>query len=1068
MISGTVRRVETGRLRLWLLGSFSVEGDLEGPLPHGKALRLLKLLAAHYGQFVSVDTVIGSLWGQHPPHNATRNVAVLVSRLRRAIGRRRIDGGPSGYRLVRDEFTVVDLFEAEETVRTAERELSRGMYAPAAVCAEQAVKVLTVGRPLADEPDANWAEDLRRSAERHVRRARVCRWTAALELEEHRIVIEVASDAVAADPLDEEASRALMLGYQRDGQSGAALVTYKALRVALAEQLGIDPSPASQALFLSVLRAELPSTSRSSRSAVAMSPLIGRDAELEQLRGLWAQAVNGRPAVGLVVGEAGIGKSALVGAIADEIEHSGGLVLSTGCSEAEHSLYLQPLVQAVREAVARFDTRTVCDLGGERLGALIELVPELARVTGSRRYERVTPELEHRRSLEALAAFFSRVAERQPVLLAMEDLQHAGQSTIEALHFLASRWQGDRILVIGTERMNEDPPAVAPLRDLACCMHLRPLSMAAVTNLVEQSGLALDPERLYEWTGGSPLFVTELLCHLRSTNTDRLELGVPVSLREAVAERLDHAGPEVALFLAQGAILGTSFSLEVVAALAGVDEEECARHAERALRAGLLVARGDSFRFANDVVQQVAYESIPEPIRISRHRRAAKLFDARPEAAAHQLAAAHDWPEAAKAWLLAAHAAHLAFANREAERLLTEALVAAEHAGDGYLLATVRFRRGEIRTDLGRHEDARSDHESALALARELGDEELEARVLEQLGWTALYARDAMGAVDLAARASHLAESAAAAPGALRSAQLLVGRTRHWDGDYAGAAAAYEQVLSAETGDPTTAIALAYRGALLQHMDRFVEAQSVLERAIALCERNGQFRPLLQTLFFTGLARGDVGDFEGALRALDRARRLLDNYGVSYYRAGIETTTSWLWQELGDVGRAREHAEHAVELAHRGGGALELEQELHALLALADCDLMLGRDDDAGVRVEAAAPMLDKSLPFKPRAKMRLLEMRARWDPGQAEGLLDYARTYSSVKYESLALRHLGYREEAARKATSTGSDLLVGQLGDPVASRAAVDHITAGLSPELRDTFLSKGRLVTGRFRVC
>lgn len=1068
--NGTVRRVETGRVRLRLLGRFSVEGDLDGPVPSGKAQRLLKLLAAQHGHFVPVDLVIDALWGDDPPQHADRNVAVLVSRLRRSLGRRRIEGGPSGYRLVLDELTVVDIFEAEELVQAAERELSRRMYALAAVSAEQASKLLAAGRPLTDEREAPWAEDLRRLSERQLRRARACGWTAALELGEHRTAIELAGDAVATDPLDEEACRALMLGYQRDGESGAALVAYKSLRTALAEQLGSDPSPASQALFLSILRSEVPATSSRARPEdfrVEPSPLVGRDAELERLLELWSQAVNGHAVVSLVVGEAGIGKSALVGALADQVKHTGGLVLATGCSEAERSFYLQPLVEAVREAVARFDARTIRDLSGVWLGTLIELVPELARLAGTVRYERVAPELEHRRSLEALAAFLARVAERQPIMLTIEDLQHAGQSTIEALHFLATRWEHERILVVGTERMTEDPPAVARLRDLASCMQLRPLSMTAVAALVEHAGLSLDPGRLYEWTGGSPLFVTELLRHPGTAKTERIELGIPVSLHEAVAERLDHVGEDVSLVLAQGAILGTAFSLEEVAALSGLDEEECARRAERALRAGLLAVRGDSFRFANDIVQQVAYDSVPEPIRINRHRRAAKLFDARPEAAAHQLAAAQDWPEAAKAWLLAAHAAHLAFANREADRLLTEALRSAGRSEDGYLLATVRFRRGQIRTDLGRHDDARADHECALALARELGDEELEARVLEQLGWTALYARDALVAVDLAARASQLAESAAAAPGALPSSGLLLGRTRHWDGDYSGAASAYEQVLSAETGDTTRAIALAYRGALLQHMDRFAEAQSVLERAAVLCRRTGQFRPLLQTLFFTGLARGDVGDFEGALRALDRARRLIDTYGVSYYRAGIDTTTSWLWQELGDVGRAREYAERAVDLAHRGGGALELEQELHALLALADCDLMLGRDDDAGARVEAAAPMLDKSLPFQPRATMRLLEMRARWDRGQAEALLEYARTYSSAKYESLALHHLGRDEEAARKAAGTGSDLLIGQLGEAAASRAAVNRIAGALSPELRDRFGSGGRLLGRTFRA-
>jgi len=107
-----VRKVEPGRLRLRLLGRFGVEGDLKGPAPTGKAERVLKVLAANHGQPVPVETIVDALWHDDPPQRADRNVAVLVSRLRRSLGRARIVGGPSAYRLVLDGRTVVDLFEA--------------------------------------------------------------------------------------------------------------------------------------------------------------------------------------------------------------------------------------------------------------------------------------------------------------------------------------------------------------------------------------------------------------------------------------------------------------------------------------------------------------------------------------------------------------------------------------------------------------------------------------------------------------------------------------------------------------------------------------------------------------------------------------------------------------------------------------------------------------------------------------------------------------------------------------------------------------------------------------------
>jgi DNA-binding SARP family transcriptional activator/tetratricopeptide (TPR) repeat protein len=1055
-------------LRLRLLGPFAVEGELQAPVPVGKAQRALAVLAERAGEFVSVSTLVDALWDAAPPRRAERNVAALISRLRRALGRDRIDGNATGYRLATDHLSV-DLLEAIGLVRTAERELRTGRLALASTSAERATELLDGGVALAGERDDPWVEELRQAVARWLRRARICWAAAALELGAPDVTVQAAEALLRADPLDEEACRVVMAGHQQAGRSGAALTAYHYLRRAMSEQLGSDPSPATEAVYVSVLRSEHPPAAPAGNWPSEPVPaghesLVGRGAELARLRQLWDEAAVGSPALTVITGEAGIGKSALVKRFAEEPGQTGALVVAVACFEAERSLYLQPLAQAVRTIMRRLPPREVLELAGTRVGTLAQLVPELTDVVGPVSYERASAELEHGRSLDALAGFFSRLSARRPVLLIVEDCQHASRSTLEALHLVTSQWAGSRMMLMVTERTSEDEPVTSQLRDVASSwIELEPLRPADVATLVRQSGLAYDIAQLNSWTGGSPLFVTELLRHPAPATAPALDgdpVIVPRSLHDAVAERIAHGGEPTAELLAQGAVLGGAFTLDDVAMLSGIDVEDCARRAARALRAGLLVASGETFRFANDIVRQVAYESAPEPVRASRHRRAAGMSADHPEAAARHLVAAGDWPAAARAWLAAAETAHLAFANNDAAELLGHALASARRAGSPDQVIEVLLRRGRAFSELGRYEDARADHQAALELARSANDFVLEARALEQLGWTALFARDAPHAVDFAEQATELAESAAAAPGALPSATLLLGRVRHWDGEYAGAAAAYDKVLASEPDDTTTALALAYRGALLQHQDQFSRARSVLARAAVLCRRTGEFRPMLQTLFFTALARGDTGDFGGALRALDNARRLIDAEKVSFYRAGIETTTSWIWQELGQVHRAREHAELAVELARRGGGALELEQELHALLAVADCDLLLGDEQSAAATVQAAAPMLNQSLPFRPRAVMRLLEMRSRWEPELAEALLDEARRYSSRKYLALALHALGRPEEARSAAAATGSDLLLGQLGTPAERRAAVDRIAAALPAELRASFVTAGRL--------
>jgi tetratricopeptide (TPR) repeat protein len=211
-------------------------------------------------------------------------------------------------------------------------------------------------------------------------------------------------------------------------------------------------------------------------------------------------------------------------------------------------------------------------------------------------------------------------------------------------------------------------------------------------------------------------------------------------------------------------------------------------------------------------------------------------------------------------------------------------------------------------------------------------------------------------------------------------------------------------------------------------------------------------------MFFSGLARANLGDLGGALRTLERMQRLLDEYGLTYYRAGVDTTLAWVWRELGELDRARDLAEQALEGARSGTGMLE--QTLHAQLALADSCLLDGDQSHAAALVEAAAPLLDQRLPFHARAELRQAEIAARLEPARAELLLDLARRRHTPKYQALALARLGQREEAVRVALPTGSDLLLAEVASPAQAQAALDRIIVTIPVELRSGFANSGRL--------
>ena len=1054
-----------GNVRVQVLGVLAVAVDGREVPAHRLASRkgrtLLKLLLARRGAVVPAEVLVEALWGGRPPADPDANLATLVSRLRAVLGPDAIAGDRQGWRFVAGARVEVDLDEAERLAGEAEARLG-GEPALALAAAERALALGGRGPFLADEPDADWAMEARREAGRLTARARRLAWEAALAVGDPARALAHARAAAAADPLDEPAWRAVMRANAAAGEPAAALAAYERLRQTLASELGTDPSPESQALHLAVLRGA-PATEgmEAAPAAGGLVPsdpgFVGREVEFAELAAAWKEAVGGRPGMVLVLGEAGIGKTRLVEAVAELAGATGGLVVQARCYEAERSLFLQPVAEAVRAAALALPPGRVAAAAGDAAGTLAELVPDLRRLLDLPGYERAPAELQRRRSFEAVAAFVRGLAAQQPLLLAVDDLHLAGASTLELLHFLRRRLHGDRVLVLAGVRAEEGAEALAALAGAGPVLELGPLPAAAVAELARRFGVADLAGPVLERARGHTLFTVESLRAAAEGGRDRA--AVPASLRDAVQTRARRAGPEVETLLRAAVVVGAAFDLEVVAGLLDLPVEDAAARAERALAARLLVEddTGAGYRFANDLVREVLYATSPRPTRVTRHRRLAGMLADRPEAAAGHAAAAGDWAAAARAWMAAAANAVGSYANRDAERLLGQAVAAAAQAGDPTLEASARLDRGRVLVALGDYPAAFADQERALELAVEHGQDRLEAAALEQLGWTAYYDRDHQAASALSPQARELAERAVAAPRAGPTALLLAARMRHAEGDLAGARAAFDAVLGEP--DPATQTAgLAYLGLLLEHGDRFAEARQVLDRSLEACRAAGLFRPMLTSCFAATLACANLGDLRGALERLAVLERILADVEDRFYHARAATAGSWLWRELGELGRARDLADRAADLL--GPATTGTHPGLHAQLALAECALVAGDDAGAAGLLERAAGQLDRPFGYRWRVELRHAELASRLDPPAAEALLELARTYGSTKYQALALARLGRRPEAAGLVAATGSDYLLAQVAPPAQARAAVDRIAAGLPPELRPRFLERGPL--------
>ena len=300
-------------LKINLLGPVEVRSDNGGVAVGGpKPRALLAMLALDAGSTVSAERLIDGLWGEEPPPTAAKMVQLYVSQLRKAMAANGDDGAIAtrgrGYELQmgRDR---VDAARFERLLaQGAAREALRLWRGPALA-------------DVADEPFA--AAEIRRLEELRASALEVA-IDQDLDAGRHREVLPELEALLAREPLRERLHVQRMLALYRSGRQAEALEAYREARTTLVEQIGVEPGPELRRLHEAILRQD-PSLDPPGQEP-AGAPLVGRDAELSHLRGLWLRARAGSGTSVLVTGPPGIGKTRLVQELADEVRRDGGVV----------------------------------------------------------------------------------------------------------------------------------------------------------------------------------------------------------------------------------------------------------------------------------------------------------------------------------------------------------------------------------------------------------------------------------------------------------------------------------------------------------------------------------------------------------------------------------------------------------------------------------------------------------------------------------------------------------------------------------------------------------------------
>ncbi len=444
--------------------------------------------------------------------------------------------------------------------------------------------------------------------------------------------------------------------------------------------------------------------------AAALAPLVGREAEIGLLRRRWGQAKGGRGGTVLLSGEAGVGKSRLLAVVQEVLGDEPHAILRYFCSPHHQDSTLHPVTTQLARAAgfARGDPP------GARLAKLeallaptpspaedVALLADLLSLPLDDRYppSPLTPQGKRERTFEVLLRQLEQLSAVGPVLMVFEDVHWIDPSSRELLDLVVERVARLPVLLLITFRPElERSWTGRPDMTALSLNRLGPTEAAAIVRRV--TGGAALPDALVaeivERTDGVPLFLEELTKAVLEAGTGRAggilaasppaALTVPATLHASLMTRLDRLDPAARRTAQVGAVIGRDFSHELLAAVAGLREDELATALDQLAGAGLVFRHGEGpeagYLFKHALVCDAAYGTLLRERRRRLHAAVARALEERfpelagttPELLAHHLTEAGLAEQAVRYWLEAGRRSAARSADREAVSHLSRGL----------------------------------------------------------------------------------------------------------------------------------------------------------------------------------------------------------------------------------------------------------------------------------------------------------------------------------------------------------------------------------------------------------
>ena len=357
--------------------------------------------------------------------------------------------------------------------------------------------------------------------------------------------------------------------------------------------------------------------------------MIGRREELLRVDEALDALADRRAGLLQVIGEPGIGKSALLAELADRADSRGFLALTGRAAEFERDVPFAVFVNALDDYLGALNMRSFDALGKERTSEVAQVFPGLGELAGERAS---ALQSERYRLHDAVRALLDVLAARKPLTLVLDDMHWADEASLELLAHLVRRPPSAGVLLVVAARPRQSPDLLVQALGLAEKdglgerLELEPLSREESEQLLDGALAPAARAEIFEESGGNPFYLEQLSRHGGTGRAGAPAVeDVPAGVTAALADELDSLSKRSRTLAQAAAVVGEPFEADLAATVAELDLEPALLAIDDLLDTDLIrptdVPR--RFRFRHPIVRRAVYEWSKPGWRLRAHGRAA-------------------------------------------------------------------------------------------------------------------------------------------------------------------------------------------------------------------------------------------------------------------------------------------------------------------------------------------------------------------------------------------------------------------------------------------------------------